>query len=468
MKIESIQLKHTLHFADIQLQFHYHDLPITLILGDQSSGKTSLLRFSYQALTWFAARYKDLRTAGVVMLDQDIMLNRLQSKLDIQVRFPEEIGGFTESPNQQVSDPQQCSWQLYKTLNSQGVGMSKVETQQLEDMVSLYQKALRADPLLGLPLIAYYPAERFVNEVNILNKNNPAIFQPSHAYEISAIPFTTFIRFFEWFREISDIENAQSAQIIQNLLHPQSGLDHSHDSDAENNLFGQKLAQAQAELHAPSLRALRQALAIILPDMSNIYLQYHPKLQLMVCYQGKDMLFQQLSNSVRNLVALIGDIVRRLCLLNPNSLYPCQEGDGILLIDAIDHQLDQNMAQSILPRLNQAFPRLQIIATGNRPELLEQASRFQCLHLVNKQLFDVETEKMQETYEQIYQQLQLDTHENNETKTPSQQLTEPESTTDQVQNLVQIIQSQLNVHQQQELIRALTPPSNETTSPQTL
>lgn len=464
MKIESIQLKHTLHFADIRLQFHYHDLPITLILGDQSSGKTSLLRFSYQALTWFAARYKDLRTAGVVMLDQDIMLNRLQSKLDIQVRFPEEIGGFTESANQQTSDPQQCSWQLYKTLNSQGVGLSKVETQHLEAMVSLYQKALSVDPLLGLPLIAYYPAERFVNDVSILNKNNPAIFQPLHAYEISAIPFTTFIRFFEWFREISDIENAQSAQIIQNLLHPQARSDSSHSTDADFNLFGHKLAQAQADLHAPSLRALRQAIAIILPDISDIYLQYHPKLQLMVCYQGKDMLFQQLSNSVRNLVALIGDVVRRICLLNPNSLYPCQEGDGILLIDAIDHQLDQNMAQVILPRLNQAFPRLQIIATGNRPELLEQASRFQCLRLVNKKLFTIEIEKMQETYAQIYQQLLLDANENAESKTVTAELKEPEQHQDQVQNILHLIHSQLNEQQQQELLQALTPPGDQNTT----
>ena len=164
MKIQSIQLKHTLHFTDITLNFNYHDLPITLILGDQSSGKTSLLRFSYQALTWFAARYKDLRTAGVVMLDQDIMLNRLQSKLDIQVSFPEEIGSFQLSSDQQDQDPQCCSWQLYKTLNSQGVGLSKAETQQLESMVALYQKALKADPLQGLPLIAYYPAERFFRQ----------------------------------------------------------------------------------------------------------------------------------------------------------------------------------------------------------------------------------------------------------------------------------------------------------------
>lgn len=454
MKLQSIQLKHTLHFTDITLNFNYHDLPITLILGDQSSGKTSLLRFSYQALTWFAARYKDLRTAGVVMLDQDIMLNRLQSKLDIQVSFPEDIGSFQLSSDQQDQDPQCCSWQLYKTLNSQGVGLSKAETQQLESMVALYQKALKADPLQGLPLIAYYPAERFVNDVNILNKNNPAIFQPSHAYEISAIPFTTFIRFFEWFREISDIENAQSAELIQNLLHPKTQADIPNASDTP--LFGHKLAQAQADLHAPSLRSLKQALETVLPDVSNIYLQYHPKLQLMVCYQGKDMLFQQLSNSVRNLVALIGDIVRRLCLLNPHSLYPCQEGDGILLIDAIDHQLDQNMTQVILTRLNQAFPRLQIIASGNRPELMEQASRFQCLQLQNKKLSEIQPEKLQETYDQIYQQLQLGSKPSLPPKTEEIELNEPLNSPDSIQHMLQLIQTQLTEQQQQELVRALS------------
>ena len=65
MKIDTLQLKHTLHFADLKLKFN--DQPITLIMGDQGTGKTTILKFTYQALTWFAARYKDLRAAGVVM-----------------------------------------------------------------------------------------------------------------------------------------------------------------------------------------------------------------------------------------------------------------------------------------------------------------------------------------------------------------------------------------------------------------
>ena len=465
MRIESIRLKHTLHFSDLLAEFSYHDQPVTLILGDQGSGKTGILRFSYQALTWFAARCKDLRAAGLVMLDQDIMQARLQSKIDIRVSFSGEAAALLPGAERPEEDADSCGWQLYKTLNSQGIGISKAETRQLELLAARYQQAQRDDPLLGLPLIAYYPAERFVNEVNILNKNNPAIFQPAHAYEISAIPFTTFSRFFEWFREVCDIENAQNAQMVQDILNRRRLQGPSAPLPAD--CLAGRIAQAHAEIRAPALSSLRRALAIVLPEISSLFLLYQPKLQLMVTCQGKAMQFQQLSNSLRNLTALIGDIVRRLCLLNPASLYPCEEGEGILLIDAVDHQLDQNMAQAILPRLHQAFPRLQIIASGNRPELLEQAGGFQCLRLENRQLLPFQAAQLQQ-FDEIYAQLHLE-----ETGPPAgaeadmPALREPALDEDAAESMLLQIQQQLNGEQQRQLIRLLNG-SDPDSSPNTL
>lgn len=460
MHIQALQLKHTLHFSDIQLQFNYPQCPVTLILGNQGTGKTTLLRFSYQALTWFAARYRDSRAAGLVMQDQDIMQTRLQSKIDIRIGFPEEMGSLPESSQSEPANLQSCSWQIYKTLNSQGLGFSKAETSQLESVLSLYQKARLHDPLLGLPLIAYYPAERFTNEVNLLSKNNPAILQSAHAYEIAAIPFTTFARFFEWFREISDIENAQSAKIMDQIL--ARALQQPENIRADE--LARQIEKAQAHLHAPNLTALKQALSLILPEVSQIYLKYQPKLQLMVTYQQQTFSFQQLPNSIRNWIALVGDIVRRLCLLNPNSLFPCQEGTGILLIDAIDHQLDQEMAAVILSRLHQAFPNLQIIATGNRPELLEQAHGFQCLKLENKQLHPIHLESMKTQFDQIYAELELQRN-----KDLSSEDTLLETVTEPVTPLavLQMIQQQLNPEQQQELL-ALLAQEHHPTLPQSL
>lgn len=450
MKIESVQLKHALHFADLKLKFN--DKPITLILGDQGSGKTAILKFTYQALTWFAARYKDFRAAGVVMHDQDIMFTRLQSKIDIRVRIPNDIGTLTEASEPQDKALSYCDWQLYKTLNSHGVGTSKAETQQLENLVELYHNAIKHDQLQGLPLIAYYPAERFVNEMNIQSKNNPAVFQTSYAYEISTIPYTTFNRFFEWFREISDIENAQIAQLFQQLLSNPS-VQKNRDND-----FLQQLVNAQKQMNAPSLDALKQALNTVIPALDDIYIQYQPKLQLMVSYQDKIMLYQQLSNSVKNWIALVGDIVRRLCLLNPNSLYPCLEGDGILLIDAIDHQLDQNTSQVILQRLHQAFQRLQIIATGNRTELLEHAAEYQCLKLENKQIFDMQLQPLQDKFDTIYENLVF-----NEEVIEADSLLEPEVESITPQTLLQQIQQHLSTEQQTEL-RQLMDQSDDTSS----
>ena len=454
MKIDTLQLKHTLHFADLKLKFN--DQPITLIMGDQGTGKTTILKFTYQALTWFAARYKDLRAAGVVMLDQDIMLTRLQSKIDIRVHIPNDIGRLTESSEVQDQAPCYCDWQLYKTLNSHGIGSSKAETQQLENVVELYQNAIKHDQLQGLPLIAYYPAERFVNEMNILSKNNPLIFQSAHAYEISAIPFTTFSRFFEWLREVSDIENAQIAQLFQQLLCNPS-LQKNKEPD-----FLQHLLHAQKQMHSPHLDALKQALTTVIPALEDLFIQYQPKLQLMVRYQGKSMLYQQLSNSVKNWIALVGDIVRRLCLLNPNSLYPCLEGDGILLIDAIDHQLDQNTAQVILPRLHQAFPRLQIIATGNRSELLEHAAEYQCLKIENKQIFDIQLQPLQDKFDRIYENLAF-----NDEVMETDRLLEPVLDNVTPQSLWQHIQQHLSLEQQNELL-GLMNAQDDTSSQQSL
>ena len=454
MKIDAIQLKHTLHFADLKLKFN--DQPITLIMGDQGTGKTTILKFTYQALTWFAARYKDLRAAGVVMLDQDIMLTRLQSKIDIRVQIPNDIGRLKESSEAQDQAPCYCDWQLYKTLNSHGIGSSKAETQHLDNVVELYQNAIKHDQLQGLPLIAYYPAERFVNEMNILSKNNPLIFQSAHAYEISAIPFTTFSRFFEWLREVSDIENAQIAQLFQQLLCNPS-LQKNKEPD-----FLQHLLHAQKQMHSPHLDALKQALTTVIPALEDLFIQYQPKLQLMVRYQGKSMLYQQLSNSVKNWIALVGDIVRRLCLLNPNSLYPCLEGDGILLIDEIDHQLDQNTAQVILPRLHQAFPRLQIIATGNRSELLEHAAEYQCLKIENKQIFDMQLQPLQDKFDRIYENLAF-----NDEVIETDRLLEPVLDNVTPQSLWQHIQQHLSPEQQNELL-GLMNAQDDTSSQQSL
>ncbi|MEN8423719.1 AAA family ATPase [Acinetobacter junii] len=403
MQLESVQFKHVGMFRDLTVEFHPAQHPITLILGDQATGKTTVLKNIYQALTWFSARFKDIRTAGVVISDQDIMLTRLQAKVQVNVRISSELNGaLAESSSALETDTHSCSWKLFKTFNSQGVGISQVETQQLDQVVNLYQKTSLQDPLFGLPLIAYYPAERFVQEVNLQSKNVPGILQEIAAYDLTALPYTTFARFFEWLREISDVENAHSAHIVRRLM----GNDFKQQNQSEVlQQLQQELANHPKQLSAPNLYALKKSLHTIFPEVTDLFIQYVPKLQLMVRYKEQLIPFQQLSASLKTWIALIGDVTRRLCLLNQHCFDPCLEGDGILLIDQVDHQLDQNFSAEILQRLHLAFPRLQIIVTGNRDELLEHALDYQCLRLDANEIYEINLAQSQNQLSQLYNQL---------------------------------------------------------------
>ncbi|MEE9902392.1 MAG: AAA family ATPase [Acinetobacter haemolyticus] len=449
MQIESVQFKHVGMFRDLKIEFFPAQHPITLILGDQATGKTTVLKNIYHALSWFSARYKDIRTAGVVIADQDIMLTRLQAKVQIQVQLSSELNSnLTESSSAQAINTQSCIWKLFKTYNNQGVGISQVETQQLDQMVSLYQKTNQQDPLFGLPLIAYYPAERFVQEINLQSKNVPGILQKMSAYDLTAIPYTTFSRFFEWFREISDVENAHSAHIVRRLM----GNDFNQQNQSEMlEQLQQELVNHPKQLSAPNLYALKKSLTTVFPELKDIYVQYVPKLQLMVRYHDQVLPFQQLSASQKTWIALVGDISRRLCLLNQNCFEPCLEGEGILLIDQIDTQLDQNLCAEILERLHQAFPRLQIIATGNRDELLEHALHYQCLQLDMKEIFPIDLEQSQQQFSELYNELYQPIEP---TEPPNPNLLEAATPSNKVDTLFNQIQ-ELDPQEKSELLNLL-------------
>ncbi|MFX9058349.1 AAA family ATPase, partial [Acinetobacter baumannii] len=51
MKLKSIRLKHIGPFQNLDVQFDYAQKPVTLILGEHSSGKTTLLKHLFQALS---------------------------------------------------------------------------------------------------------------------------------------------------------------------------------------------------------------------------------------------------------------------------------------------------------------------------------------------------------------------------------------------------------------------------------
>jgi predicted ATP-binding protein involved in virulence len=116
------------------------------------------------------------------------------------------------------------------------------------------------------------------------------------------------------------------------------------------------------------LRSVRIALQKFLPDFADFTIRRNP-LRMEVKKNGKTMIINQLSDGEKCLIALIGDLARRMAIANPtrdNSL----EGNGIVLIDEIDLHLHPKWQRNIIPRLTEVFPNCQFIISTHSPHVI--------------------------------------------------------------------------------------------------
>ena len=81
---------------------------------------------------------------------------------------------------------------------------------------------------------------------------------------------------------------------------------------------------------------------------------------------GKTFNVAQLSQGEKSLMALVGDIARRLAMMNPELKNPL-EGDGIVLIDEVDLHLHPSWQRGIVSRLTKTFPKCQFVLTTHSP-----------------------------------------------------------------------------------------------------
>jgi predicted ATP-binding protein involved in virulence len=90
---------------------------------------------------------------------------------------------------------------------------------------------------------------------------------------------------------------------------------------------------------------------------------------MLVEKNGKTIRLDQLSDGEKNMIAMIGDIARRLSMANPRMDNPL-EGDGIVLIDEIDLHLHPLWQRVIISRLTEIFPNCQFIVSTHSPQVL--------------------------------------------------------------------------------------------------
>lgn len=372
MRIKHIQLRNIACFnlQCIELAHLPESGLVTIFAGESGAGKTALLKSMYIGLSWFIARFRDARTAGLILADDEIRKNNLQSRLGIKVFLaPDDINATEESSFQ---------WALYKSKHAHlPNGVSRVELDELMQLIEHYQHQLKADPKSPLPVLAYYPAERQVQDASALAKP-PVLSNQLAAYDLNLNQNNLLNRFFEWFREQEDIENEQRANAHRHFFSTAS-----LDPSADLVEIYQHLMQAQQRFMGHYTQQVNTAISMVMPELANLRIQRAPKLTFLVDRHTETIPFSQLSVGSKTLLAMVGDIVRRLCCHNPGSINPIEEASGIIIIDEIELHLSTEQQRHIVERLQRAFPNCQLILSTQSEAIYLGQQHARCYALQN-------------------------------------------------------------------------------------
>lgn len=90
-----------------------------------------------------------------------------------------------------------------------------------------------------------------------------------------------------------------------------------------------------------------------------------------------------LSDGIRNMIGMVGDIAHRCTRLNPQlGVEAARASHGIVMIDEVDMHLHPEWQQTVIQSLRDAFPLIQFIVTTHSPQVLSTVSREQIRVLI--------------------------------------------------------------------------------------
>ena len=320
---------------------------MNVLVGPNGAGKSSVLDALAILLSWAVSRTISARARGSYI-----------GKFDIR--------NGTGYASLKITTDANIEWSLVKVKKGGLKPPKNTDLIKLGEYTEDVQSRIAANQNeASLVLFVYYPVERAVLDIPLRIRSKHK-FEPLDAYEGSLTSGANFRTFFEWFREREDLEN-------ESKVHSRSG----------------KFVPDR------QLEAVRGALREFLPEFDNLTVRRSP-LRMEVEKNGKILRIEQLSGGEKILIALIGDLARRLAIANPGSANPLHE-KGIVLIDEADLHLHPRWQRMLIPCFSRIFPACQFIISTHSPHVITH-TRPEYLFLLEEKEGTVIIRKASESY----------------------------------------------------------------------
>lgn len=323
MKINSLELVNFRGITKMPLTFSART---TALVGINGVGKSSVLDALAIALSNLTARVMGQATKARSMSKDDIRLGSDYARLLV---------------NADLGEDSATVWAV--ALNRKA---GKHPADRSSDLTALNARASLFESRLlyweqiggpiSLPLAVYYDVHRAVLDVPLRTRDSGKS-SPRDAYN-DALGYggTDFRGFFTWFRNQEDAENER--------------------------------IRDEPDYRDKGLTAVRRAIEQF-TKFTDLRIRRKQGLRMTVNKAGTELNVMQLSDGERCMLALVGDLARRLSLLNTENDDPLL-GEGVVLIDEIDLHLHPLWQRTVVSGLERAFPNCQFIITTHSPQVI--------------------------------------------------------------------------------------------------
>ena len=157
----------------------------------------------------------------------------------------------------------------------------------------------------------------------------------------------------------------------------------------QNEFLGDVARRQQEEPERLFHAAVMETAVRATPGITNAWYDAVTQGPMVRFEDGHVASWSELSDGYHVFISLVADIARRAVMLNEfdGAAAPARV-EGVVLIDELDLHLHPRWQREALPRLRDAFPRLQLIVSTHSPQVLSSAENRHVRRLVDGEIQD--------------------------------------------------------------------------------
>jgi predicted ATP-binding protein involved in virulence len=326
------------------------DERLTVLIARNGAGKTSVLDAIAVAFGTFVGSFHTGKRSGIH--SEDVRLVKTKPQLnEMEPQYPAAVVAEGDI------DGQSIHWGRW--LNTPKSGTTMKQAGPLTAIGERMQQQVTDQQPVLLPLIAYYGTGRLWNQKKKTEKKvfESEFYSRTAGYQDCLDPASSYKFFEDWFRYAaradSDLRNQQRER------------------------FGARHVEMETP-YSPLILAIRQAVdeCLRISGWHNLRWSFTHQSVVMEHPSYGVLEVMQLSDGVRNMIALVADIAYRMARINTDlGCEAAKKTPGLVLIDEVEMHLHPEWQQVVLQNLMLAFPRVQFVVTTHSPQVISTIQR---------------------------------------------------------------------------------------------